>query len=67
MRELRNRSHSKKIIKEQRKAKEGLRSRRGHWRSHEQLKYIQFIRKYYYIMRSSLLRYHYRIFTTMAE
>ncbi len=44
-----------------------IRSKRGHWRRVEQAKYVQFIRKYYFIMRSSLLRYHYKIFNTMAE
>lgn len=52
---------------EQARHQSGVRSRRGHWRRVEQAKYVQFIRKYYFIMRSSLLRYHYKIFNTMAE
>lgn len=39
----------------------------GHWRKHEQVKYVLFLRRYFYIMKSGLLRYHYRIFTKMAE
>jgi hypothetical protein len=39
----------------------------GHWRRKEQAKYKAFLRKYYFIMKDSMLRYHYRIFTKMAE
>jgi hypothetical protein len=40
---------------------------RGHWKSSEQQCYTAFLRKNYHIMRSSRLRYHYKIFNAMAE
>lgn len=39
----------------------------GRWTPEEQNKYIEFMRKHYYIMRSSQLRYHHRIFNDMAD
>ena len=40
---------------------------RGHWKPCEQECYTAFLRKNYHIMRSSRLRYHYKIFNAMAE
>lgn len=40
--------------------------RYGHWKESENLKYKQFLRENYFIIKNGLLRYHYRIFFKMA-
>jgi hypothetical protein len=39
---------------------------RGHWKASEKQRYFAFLWRNYHIMRSSRLRYHYKIFNSMA-